>query len=205
MRSSGKQLLLIVIVGFLAACEESSVPTDTSTSLEPAAKPAPNAVYDYEFEGDIVGELLNVSASPNDPFKQVNAGGLNFSFPASSTGVADTCNQKNPELAPSVNDWGGYDSGPWGGALNLSRRKQSAFHLQITGTQADEAGSINLAVNDVPVEDSNDMDTGIAIIRFQNARALVSALSYSDTLDNGGPDYDPDDRCVNFIITATKH
>jgi hypothetical protein len=34
---------------------------------------------------------------------------------------------------------------------------------------------------------------------------LVSALSYSDTLNSGGPDYDPDDRCVNFMVTATKH
>jgi hypothetical protein len=203
MRSYGRPLLLIASVGFLAACEESVVPTDTSSPLELAGKPAPTAVYDYEFEGDIVGELLNVSASPSDPFKQVNSGGLDFEF-VTASGDTTACNEKHRDLTLSVNDWGGYALDPWDVQVDLSRRKRSAFHLQITGTQDDGVGSINLAVNDVPFMDEND--NGLtAVIEFRDVRALVSALSYSDTLDGGGPDYDPDDRCVNFIITARKH
>jgi hypothetical protein len=115
----------------------------------------------------------------------------------------DTCDQKNPELASSVNDWGGYDSAPWGGDLDLSRRKRSSFHLQISGTQTDDdAGSINLAVNDVAVE-GTDLE-GNRQIRFQDARALVSAFSYSDTGVDEEPAYDALDRCVNFEITAKR-
>lgn len=202
MRSYGRHVLLISSVGLLAACEESFVPTDAETSLEPAAKPAPTAVYTYAFTGDIEGTLLNVSASPADPFKQVNSSGLDFEFVA-ATGDTIVCNEKQPDLAPSVNDWGGYALAPWDVQVDLSRRKRSAFHLQITGIQDDGTGSINLAVNDVPFLDNND-DGVTAVIEFRDVRALVSALSYSDTLDSGGPDYDPDDRCVNFTITATK-
>jgi hypothetical protein len=196
------QLLLMASVGLLVGCEESFGPTDTPTSLEPAAKPAPAAVYDYVFTGDIEGTLQNVSASPSDPFKQVGSDELSFNFPASSTGVVDTCDQKNPELVPSTNEWRGYAAAPWGGGIDLSRRKRSAFHLQITGSQTDtDGGSINLAVNDVAVDDTDP--SGNPQIRFQNARALVSAFSYSETL-GGGPDYDAQDRCVNFEITATR-
>ena len=202
MCSYRKQILLVATLGFLAACEESFGPTDTPTSLEPAAKQAPAAVYDYAFTGDIEGTLLNVSASPADPFKQLTSGGLDFEFVAASWDTT-ACNEKQPDLTPSVADWGGYALAPWDVQVDLSRRKRSAIHLQITGTQNDGAGSINLAVNDVPFADENN--NGVtAVIEFQDARALVSALSYSDTLDSGGPDYDPDDRCVNFTITATK-
>ena len=204
MRWYGRPLLLIASVGLLAACEESFVPTDTSTSLAPAAKPEPAAVYDYAFTEDIEGTLLSVSANPADPFKQLNASGLDFAF-VTASGDTTVCNEKQPDLTPSVNDWGGYALAPWDVQVDLSRRKRTSFHLQITGTRTDGTGSINLAVNDVPVVDSNDTNTGTAIIRFQDARALVSALSYSDTLDGGGPDYDADDRCVNFTITATRH
>ena len=203
MRSYGKQILLMATVGILAGCEESFGPTNTTSSLEPAAKPSSNALYDYTFEGDIQGTLNDVSASTSDPFKEVSFGSLSFSFPMDSTaGDTSVCDDKNPELLPSVNDWGGYSSDPWSGELNLSRRKRSAFHLQITGTQTDGSGSINLAVNDVPFQDSNDGI--IAEIQFKDARALISAFSYSDTVGGGQPDYDSADRCVNFTIRATR-
>src|SRR5688572_32137323 len=144
MHGPGKWFVLLAGIALLAACEESFGPAGMPTSLEPAAKPPSTSLYTYAFSGDIQGSLENVPASPSDPFKQVSSGGLSFSFPAASTGNTTVCDQKNPELVPSVNDWGGYDSAPWGGELNLSRKKRSAFHLQITGTQTDESGgSIN--------------------------------------------------------------
>lgn len=202
MHTSGKWFVLLAGIALLAACEESFGPSDMPTSLVPAAKPSSSAVYDYVFSGDIQGSLDNVTASASDPFKQVSTNGLSFSFPTASMGDTSVCNQKNPELVPSVNDWGGYDSDPWSGELTLSRRKRSAFHLQITGAQTDGSGSINLAVNDLPVEDTNSGNT--AVIRFEDARALISALSYSDTDGGGQPVYDSADRCVNFTITATR-
>jgi hypothetical protein len=201
MHAYGRWFVLIAGIAYFGACEDSIGPTDTPTSLELSAKPPSNTLYTYALSGDIEGTLTNVSASTSDPFKQVNTGGLSFEFPATSTADTTACNQKDRSLAPTVNDWGGYDSGPWAGEMNLSRRKRSSFHLQITGTQTDGAGSINLAVNDVPVEGTND--EGNPELQFQDSRALISALSYSDTTSSGEPDYDADDRCVNFTITAT--
>lgn len=201
MQTSGKWLFLLAGIALLAGCEESFGPSDMPTSLEPAAKPSPTVLYDYEFAGDIQGTLDNVAVGGSDPFKQVSSAGLTFSFPTASTGDTLTCDSKNPELLPSVNDWSGYASDPWGGQLNLSRKKRSAIHLQITGTQTG-GGSINLAVNDVPVEDTNSGNT--AEIRFENARALISALSYSEIDGGGQPVYDSADRCVNFTVTATR-
>ncbi|HET6360584.1 MAG TPA: hypothetical protein VFH11_00840 [Gemmatimonadota bacterium] len=202
MHSSRKRFVLLAGIALFAACEESFGPSGMPTALEPAAKPSSNVLYDYEFSGDIQGTMDNVPASASDPFKQVSTGGLSFSFPTASTGDTFVCDQKNPELVPSVNDWGGYDSAPWAGELNLSRRKRSAFHLQISGGQTDGSGSLNLAVNDVSVQDSNDGE--IAVLRFDDARALISALSYSETDGGGQADYDSADRCVDFTITATR-
>jgi hypothetical protein len=197
-----KLLVLLAGIAFFAACEDSIGPTDTPTPLELAAKPSASTLYTYMFTGDIHGTVSNVAASPSDPFKQVSAGGLSFSFPDFSVGDTMVCDQEQPDLAPSVNAWGGYASAPWGGDLNLSRRKKSSFHLQLTGTQTDGAGSINLAVNDVPVVDTNDGVT--ATIEFQDSRALISAFSFADTVAGGEPIHDSDDRCVNFTITAMK-
>ena len=203
MHISGKRFVLLAGIALLAACEESFVPSHMPTALEPAAKASSSVLYDYVFSGDIQGSLDNVPASASDPFKQVSSGALSFSFPAASTGETFICDGKNPELLETTIDWGGYASDPWSGELNLSRRKRSAFHLQITGTQADSSGgSINLAVNDVPVVDTNSGD--VAEIRFEDARALISALSYSETDGSGQPVYDSTDRCVNFTITATR-
>ena len=200
MHADDMRYVLMAGLAFFLACEESYGPTDMATGLELAAKPA-NALYTYTFSGDIQGELTNVPASSSDPFKQVSASGLSFEFPAASTADTTACNTDQPSLAPTVNDWDGYASDKWAGAIDLSRRKKSSFHLQITGTQNDGTGSINLAVNDVPVEDTNV--GGTAMIRFEDARALISALSYSETDGNGDPTYDAEDRCVNFSITAT--
>jgi hypothetical protein len=201
MHARQKLLVLLAGIALFSACEDNIGPSDTSTPLGLAAKPPASTLYTYMFTGDIQATVSNVPASPSDPFKQVSAGGLAFSFPMASTGNTTVCNQEQPDLAPSVNDWGGYDSAPWGGDLNLSRRKKSSFHLQITGTQTDGAGSINLAVNDVPAVDTN-VD-GTATIEFQDARALISAFSFADTGVGGEPIHDSDDRCVNFTITAT--
>jgi hypothetical protein len=204
MQSYWKPFVLIACFGILAACEESIVPTDSDTALELSAKPGATPVfYDYTFSGDIVGNLNDVPVSGSDPFKQLNSADFTFSFPTTSTeGDTGTCDLKNPELLPSVNAWDSYASGGWGGQVELSRRKRGAFHLQITGTQTDpDGGSINLALNDTPVEDTNA--GGTAVIRFENARALVSAFSYAE-VDGEGPMYDSQDRCVNFTITAER-
>ena len=192
MHSYRKSLILTMLLGVFVACEESAVPTDGITGLELAAKPV-SAVYTYIFSGDIQGVVENVPGTASDPFKQIATSGLTFSFPASS-GDTGVCDAKQPELLESTNDWGGYADADWTGSIDLSRRKRSSFHLQITGSQTDGTGSINLAVNDVPEEDTN-------VIQFVNARALISALSYSET-DGGQPTYDAADRCVNFTITA---
>lgn len=201
MHAHGKRFVLIAGIALLVACEESFGPTDTPTSLGPSAKPSSSALYTYTFSGDIEGTLDSVPASTSDPFKQVSAGGLSFEFPATSSGMTSICNEKPKLETDTVNEWEGYASAPWGGEMTLSRRKRSSFHLQITGSQTDGVGSINLAVNDVPVEGTNG--AGNPELRFQDSRALISALSYSDTTSSGGPDCDADDRCVNFIITAT--
>lgn len=198
MHAYGMRYVLMTGLALLLACEETNGPTGTTTGLELSAKPS-SVLYTYTFSGDIEGTLTNVPASSSDPFKVVNSSGLSFSFLTAATGNTTVCNQEQ-SLQPAVIDWGEYDSDSWAGAMDLSRRKKSAFHLQITGAQNDGTGSINLVVNDVPVLDTNS--GGLAVIQFQDARALISALSYSKTDGDGAPIYDADDRCVNFTITA---
>ena len=203
MRSYGKRFILIAGVGLLAACGEGLAPTDAGTLLELSGKPSPPAaLYTYTFTGDIQGTLQNVPANAGDPFKQVSAGGLTFWFPAVASGDTGACDSEQPELMPTTIDWRGYATFPWGGDLDMSRRKRGAFHLQITGSQSDGAGSINLVVNDVAAEGTDG--GGNPILQFDDARALISAFSYSNTEGVGGPPiYDPQDRCVDFEITAT--
>jgi len=190
-----KSLVITMLFGAFLGCEEGFGPGDDPTGLELSARPAGSAVYTYTFDGDIRGVVTNVSGSASDPFKQIATSGLTFSFPPASSGNTSVCDAEQPELLETTNDWGGYAAADWTGNLDLSRRKRSSFHLQITGSQSDGSGSINLAVNDVAVEGTN-------VIQFVDARALISALSYSETDEGGQPIPDGVDRCVNFTITA---
>ena len=190
-------LVLTILLGVFVACEEGVVPTDGVTGLELAAKSPTSAVYTYTFSGDIQGVLADVPGNASDPFKQIVTSGQTFSFPPTSSGNTSVCDSEQPELVETTNDWGEYAAPDWTGNVDLSRRKRSSFHLQITGSQSDGSGSINLAVNDVAIEGTN-------VIHFVDARALISALSYSETDLNDQPLYDSRDRCVTFTITASQ-
>jgi hypothetical protein len=88
--------------------------------------------------------------------------------------------------------------------LDLSRRGDGSFHLQLVGDQQDAAGGhVNLVVNHEPLTDTVSPTTGIAFTEFRDARALISLASWADVDASGAPITDGDDRCINFTITAT--
>jgi hypothetical protein len=87
--------------------------------------------------------------------------------------------------------------------MDLARRRDGSFHLQLLGDQEDQdGGHINLVVNHTPVADIVDVTTGIAFTEFRNARALVGLTSWAETDGGGSPVPDDRDRCINFTITA---
>ena len=158
-------------------------------------------LYTVTFGGDLEGSVSGVIVDFRDPLKQINASAVSFR-PASASGDRGACRRINGTLVTAT-DWGAFAASTWFGGMDLSRRGDGSFHLQLVGDQQDpDGGHINLVVNHKPLTDTVNLATGIAFADFRNARALVGLSSWAETDASGAPVPDDRDRCINFTITA---
>jgi hypothetical protein len=158
-------------------------------------------LYTVTFGGDLEGTVSDVTLDYRDPLKQISSSAASFR-PVSASGDRSVCPRING-VPVTAADWAGFSSSGWLGTMDLARRRDGSFHLQLLGDQEDQdGGHINLVVNHTPVADIVDVTTGIAFTEFRNARALVGLTSWAETDGGGSPVPDDRDRCINFTITA---
>lgn len=158
-------------------------------------------LYTVTFGGDLEGTVSGVIVDFRDPLKQITTSGVTFR-PGAATGDRSVCPRINGTPVTAT-DWAGFSGSEWFGSMDLARRRGGSFHLQLLGDQQDpDGGHINLAVNHTPLTDTVDLTTGVALVEFQNARALVGLASWANIDESGSPVTDDRDRCINFTITA---
>lgn len=169
--------------------------------FEVTLRPGRTNLYTVTFGGDLEGTVSGVLVDFRDPLKQITTNGVTFR-PGAASGDRSVCPRINGTPVTAT-DWAGFSGSGWFGSMDLARRRDSSFHLQLLGDQEDQdGGHINLVVNHKPMADTVDVTTGIAFTEFRNARALVSLASWAETDGSGSPVTDDRDRCINFTITA---
>ena len=158
-------------------------------------------LYSVTFGGDLEGTVTGVLVDFRDPLKQITTSGVTFR-PGAATGDRSVCPRINGTPVTAT-DWAGFSDSGWFGSIDLARRRGGSFHLQLLGDQQDpDGGHINLVVNHTPLTDTVNLTTGVALVEFRNARALVGLASWADMDESGSPVTDDRDRCINFTITA---